>query len=248
MSEASQPSSSDEAVPTPEELERAIESVLLAREGAGHAPLPAGAVTRLATHAYLMGLANRSMNLTRIVEPSEIATKHVLDSLLALDVVPFEGSRVLDVGTGAGYPGIPLAIAVPSARVVLLDGTEKKAVFVQDVIEELGLPNAAAMHARAEVHLADFEYDYLVARAVGPLERLLPLLLPRRDRFRALVALKGPSGPQEWAQAHASGAARGFELVATHEVELPAGAGRRTILLVAPSGTRRLKPLRGSPR
>jgi 16S rRNA (guanine527-N7)-methyltransferase len=231
--------------PSEEALEKAIEEVLLSREAAGKEPLPAGAVTRLATHAYWMCVANETMNLTRITDPRGIAVKHVLDSLLAIDAVDFRGARVLDVGTGAGYPGIPIAIAVPSASVVLLDGTEKKAIFVEDAIEKLGLKNAAAVHGRAEVHLKEFQYDYLVARAVGPLDRILPLLLARRDRFGALVAMKGPGGAQEWEKAADSGATRGFECIATYESELPDGAGARAILVIAPTGKRRLKPAGG---
>lgn len=234
----------DAHIPPPEELIEAIEAVLRPFERERKQPLPAGASVRLATHAHLMCLANESINLTRITSAREIAVKHVLDSLLALDAVDFNNTRVLDVGTGAGFPGIPLAIAVPSASFVLLDGTMKKIHFVMDVIEQLGLPNAAALNARAEVHLKDYEYDYLVARAVGPLEKLLPLFLSRRDKFGALIALKGPGGNQEWDAAYKSGATRGFELVATHETELPDGAGMRTILVISPTSTRHLKPLR----
>lgn len=235
----------DANIPSPEEFIAEMDRILNDRERAGHPPLPAGAATRLATHAHLMCLANESINLTRIVGAREIAVKHVLDSLLALEAVDFTNTRVLDIGTGAGYPGIPLAVAIPSASFVLLDGTFKKVNFVADVIEALGLPNAAAKCARAEVHLKDYEYDYLVARAVGPLEKLLPLLLSRRDKFGALVALKGPRGGDEWNEAYKSGAARGFELSGMHECELPDGAGERKILLITPTGSRRLKPLRG---
>ncbi|MBI3818134.1 MAG: 16S rRNA (guanine(527)-N(7))-methyltransferase RsmG [Planctomycetes bacterium] len=240
------PSDPDAAIPTPEELEREIELALRWWEGNKHAPLPAGAATRLATHAHLMCLANASINLTRITNARDIAIKHVLDSLFALEAVDLNNTRVCDIGTGAGFPGIPLAIATPSASFVLLDGTEKKIHFVDDVIETLALPNAAAVHARAEVHLLKYDYDYLVARAVGPLDRLLPLLLSRRDKFLALVALKGPGGNDEWHAAYKSGAARGFELVATHETELPDGLGVRNILVISPTGSRHLKPQRAS--
>lgn len=231
-------------IPTPEELETAIEAVLLQREAEGREPLPAGAVTRLATHAHLMCLGNASVNLTRITDPRGIAVKHVLDSLLALDAMDFSGARVLDIGTGAGYPGIPIAVAVPSASVVMIDGTEKKIHFVDDVIESLQLPNAAVVHGRAEQHLKDYKYDLLVARAVGPLDRVLPLLLSRRDRFGAFVAMKGPSGIEEWDKAYKSGASRGFELVATHEADLPDGAGHRVLLVISPTGKRHLRPAR----
>ncbi|MFN0206616.1 MAG: 16S rRNA (guanine(527)-N(7))-methyltransferase RsmG [Planctomycetota bacterium] len=236
-------SGDDVDIPSPEELENEIESVVRAFEKRRGEPLPAGAVTRLSAHAHLMLMANASMNLTRITNPRDIAIKHILDSLTILDAVALEKTRVLDMGTGAGYPGIPLAIAVPSASVVLMDGSEKKTIFVNDVIENLQLTNAAAMQGRAEVHLKDYDYNFIVARAVGPISRLLPLLLSRRKQFEVLVAMKGPGGKDEWGEAYKSGASRGFELLATHETELPGGAGKRSILLIAPSGTKHLKPL-----
>lgn len=230
------------AIPDRTALERAVSEVLLAREGLGAPALPAGAVERLATHAFRVLEANARMNLTRIVEAQDVAVKHVLDSVLVADLVDLRKARVLDVGTGAGYPGLPIAVAVPSASVLCLDGTEKKARFVSEVIEELHLTNAAARAGRAEVLLRDEAFDFLVARAVGPLDQLLPLLLARRDRFDVLVAMKGPTAQEEWERAHRGGATRGFELLASFAYELPGGAGARTLLLVGPSGRRRLKP------
>ncbi len=240
-----EPESCGESLPPErEELAAEIDRVLREREAKGRPPLPEGAAALLALHAERVGLANEVMNLTRIVEPREVAVKHVLDSVIVADHVDLRGARVLDVGTGAGYPGIPLAVAVPSAVFALIDGTEKKAAFVDGVLEELGLRNAAALHTRAEVHLLDHEYDYLVARAVGPLGKLLPLLLPRRARFRALIALKGPGAAEEWDAARRAGATRGFELAAHLEEDLPDGAGKRAILVIVPTGARRMAPLR----
>jgi 16S rRNA (guanine527-N7)-methyltransferase len=230
-------------VPTLEALEAEIEPVLREFAKTRSLRVPPGAARRMAQHAHRMLDANAVMNLTRITEPKDIAIKHVLDSLTVLDAVDFDGARVLDMGTGAGYPGIPLAVMVPSASFVLIDGTEKKAAFVAETIEALELSNAASIHGRAEVHLKDYDYQYIVTRAAGPISKLLPLLLPRRDRFDALIAMKGPGGEDEWRGAYASGATRGFELVATHGTELPGGVGGRSILVIAPTGTRHLKPL-----
>lgn len=234
--------------PSREEIEAAIAEALVWRTARGAPDLPAGAVAKLAEHARRMIEANRVMNLTRITAPRELAVKHVLDSLVASDRVDFSNARVLDVGTGAGFPGIPIAVAVPSATVAMIDGTAKKVSFVDDVVAALGLTNAVALHGRAEAHLLDARYDLLVARAVGALSALLPMLLPRRDRFAALVAMKGPGGEAEWDEATRSGAARGFELAEIHRDELPDGAGRRTILVIAPTGRRRMGPPRARGR
>ncbi|HKE01019.1 MAG TPA: 16S rRNA (guanine(527)-N(7))-methyltransferase RsmG [Planctomycetota bacterium] len=218
--------------PSREALAAAIAEILPGKDAA--------AVAKLAEHAHRVLLANRTLNLTRITEPREVAVKHVFDSLLVPARVDLAGARVLDVGTGAGWPGIPIAVEVPSAHVTLLDGTAKKIAVVEDAIAALELCNAVAVHGRAETHLVHTRYDVLVARAVGPISRLLPWLLPRRGQFAALVAMKGPAGIEEWEEAEASGAARGFELAEVHQEELPAGAGRRVLLVIAPTGRRRL--------
>jgi len=150
---------------------------------------------QFATFGSLLYEANRFINLTRIPEDRMIEL-HFLDSLAVAKVVHFAlGTRVLDVGTGAGFPGIPLAIAFPRVHFALIDGTRKKVEFVCRVIKTLDLQNVVAFHVRAE----DFAkigtnlnaYDFAVARAVAPLERLLPWLLPFVKSGGYAVAYKG---------------------------------------------------------
>ena len=115
---------------------------------------------------------NTRMNLTAITAPQEACEKHFLDSLLLLEDVSFaDSARLIDVGTGAGFPGIPLAIACPQLEVTLLDSLRKRVGFLEAVIAELGLANAHAFHDRAELFAKCSEnrdaFDWATARAVA---------------------------------------------------------------------------------
>ena len=126
--------------------------------------------------------ANR-MNLTTIVEPNEVRVRHFLDSLTLTHVMGFDaGDRLIDVGTGAGFPGLVLAIALPQLHVTLLDSTRKKLDFIQHIVGQTGISNVTLLHSRAEDAGRDKahrgQYDVVVARAVARLPSLLEYLLP----------------------------------------------------------------------
>lgn len=169
------------------------------------------------------------MNLTRIVEPADIAVKHFLDSLLLLTAVKVpNGARVIDVGTGAGLPGIALKIARPDLRMTLLDSTAKKLQFCRAVVDDLGLATVDIIHGRAEeVGLAAGHagsYDIVASRAVAPLEKLLPWCAPFVRQTGRVVAMKG-SGVEEELPAGRSVAPRlGLRLLPPLSVELPESA------------------------
>jgi 16S rRNA (guanine527-N7)-methyltransferase len=180
---------------------------------------------------------NRRFNLTAITDPRDIEIKHFLDSLtcvLGMDR-PGRGALV-DVGTGAGFPGLPLKIALPQLRLTLVESVAKKAEFCRHVVEGLGLERVQVLHARAETvgHMSGHRavYDWACARAVAQLPALVEYLLPLLRTGGRAVVQKGETGPAE-AQA-AEGAIRllGGRLAQIVPVELPGVAESRYLLLV----------------
>lgn len=124
---------------------------------------------------------NKVMNLTGIIDPKEIIIKHFIDSLTVLSKIK-EKDTIIDVGTGAGFPGIPIKIALPETKVVLLDSLNKRINFLNEVIERLKLKNIETIHERAEELGRNKKhrekYDVAIARAVAPLNILLEYLMP----------------------------------------------------------------------
>jgi 16S rRNA (guanine527-N7)-methyltransferase len=131
-------------------------------------PLDDAQCERIAKFALLLRERNEHVNLTSITSPDGVLTLHMLDSL---SVAPHLGDarRVLDVGTGGGFPGLPLAIACPEREFTLIDGTQKKIRFVNEVIAALGLENVRAEAARAETYTGARDFDVIVSRALSDL-------------------------------------------------------------------------------
>ena len=145
---------------------------------------------------------NAHTNLTAITAPDDVRVRHFLDSLTVLAAVPLAaGAHVIDVGTGAGFPGLPLAIVRPDLRVTLIEATGKKLAFCQHVAEQLNLRSVAFVHARAEEagHMPDLreQGDLVVARAVARLPALLEYLLPLTRVGGLAVAMKGHTAADE---------------------------------------------------
>ncbi len=153
---------------------------------------------------------NQRLNLTRIVDPAEIAVKHFLDSLSLVVVLPDRAAalRLVDVGTGAGFPGLPLKIALPHLRLTLVESTAKKTAFLRHMVELLNLPDVAVVPARAEEAGRQAEhrqqYDVAAARAVAALPTLAEYLLPLVRVGGLAVAAKGQNPAQEVAEARAA--------------------------------------------
>ncbi len=149
----------------------------------------------------LLTLWNEKMNLTAITEEDEVAVKHFLDSLNASKGIIKGCEKIIDVGTGAGFPGLPIKIANPGVSVTLADSLNKRIGFLNEVINTLGLKNAVAVHGRAEDLAREEEhreaYDVCVSRAVANLSTLCELCLPFVKVGGCFVSLKGPKAEEE---------------------------------------------------
>jgi len=192
----------------------------------------------LDAYAEELSAWNEKVNLTAITDREGIRTKHFLDSLSCLGAGRFAaGMRVADVGTGAGFPGLVLKIAVPGIRLTLIEATGKKADFCRRVVERLQLQDVAVIHARAEDAGQDpahrEQYDWAVARAVAELPVLAEYLLPLVKVGGSALAQKGESGP---AEVHAAdGAIRllGGSIRRVTPVELPGVVETRYLVVMA---------------
>jgi 16S rRNA (guanine527-N7)-methyltransferase len=151
--------------------------------------LPAAAVEKLARVIAELERWNRRINLTAIRDPQEMVSGHILDSLSLRPLL--EGASIADIGTGAGFPGLPLAIAEPDRRFLLLDGNGRKIAFVKHMIADLGLGNASAVQSRAENFAADEAFDTVVARALATLDRIVELSAHLVAENGVLLAQKG---------------------------------------------------------
>ncbi|MET0281027.1 MAG: 16S rRNA (guanine(527)-N(7))-methyltransferase RsmG, partial [Steroidobacteraceae bacterium] len=132
---------------------------------------------------------NKAYNLTAITDPAEILTHHLLDSLAAQP--DLAGTTIADVGTGAGFPGLPLAIVNPARQFTLIDAVDKKLRFIDHVTRELRLGNVRTLHGRVEQLTAMQPFDSVIARAFAPLPRLAAWIAPLCDAHTRVIAMKG---------------------------------------------------------
>lgn len=195
--------------------------------------LPAGIpnrdrlVEKEARHLQLIVSANEYMNLTRITDPREAAVKHVFDSIAPWKC--FERARcVLDAGTGAGFPGIPLAIALPHVQFILAESVHKKAAFVEAAVEQLGLENVRVSARRAEEIAQDQPVVFITARAVAPVSRLIDLFAKPLKRGARMLLYKGPDVASELAEAPRSRVRA--EVLCRYD--LPDSFGTRTLVRI----------------
>ncbi len=194
---------------------------------------------------------NRRMNLTTITEFDDVVTKHFLDSLCLIRAVPDlsgPASRdIIDVGTGAGFPGIPLKIAFPKLNLVLLDSANKKLNFLIELIRQLGLSGVTTVHGRAEdlAHEADFrrQFDLCVSRAVSDLSVLAEYCLPFVKIGGLFVAYKTADVDGEYARAKKAVYLMGGKTAQIIKYQLPAtGISRSLVCIEKKKGTPREYP------
>ena len=178
---------------------------------------------------------NEVMNLTAITEEQEVYNKHFLDSLMIVKALDLNKEFTLcDVGSGAGFPSIPLSIISDNAKVTIIDALNKRIKFLNDLILELGLKNVIALHERAEDYAKikrEF-FDVTTARAVARLNILSELCLPLTKVGGYFIAMKGQGGNEEIKEA-----TKGIEILGGHvekviSLELPDNAGARDIIII----------------
>lgn len=204
------------------------------------------AVSLGARHLSLVTDINEQMNLTRITSPREAAVKHILDSVLPWTHLA-EARNILDLGSGAGFPGIPLALVFPDKRFVLVESIGKKARFLEQAVEHLGLANVDVEAARAEDLLRTVNIDCVVVRAVTAVGKLMRLLEPVLHRTPTLLLYKGPDIETELREA-------GPELRHVHmhaevamRYELPYGYGTRSLVLLTHAAVPEKRPRQPKP-
>ncbi len=174
---------------------------------------------------------NEKVNLTAITDPQEVVRKHFLDSVLGEKFIP-QGARVLDVGTGAGFPSVPLKILRPDLSFILLDSLQKRIVFLEELMKRLQLTDMTCIHARAEEGVKTYreQVDVAVARAVAPLPTLLEYVLPYVKVGGRFVAYKADVAEEILAAKRAL-SVLGGKIGTQEEFLLPNGE-KRTVVVV----------------
>lgn len=203
-------------------------------------------------YAEMLRERNEKINLTAITEPEEVKVKHFLDSCSAAELLP-GGASVLDIGSGAGFPGLPLKIVRPDLTVTLLDSVNKKVAFMNDVVAELKLSGVTAVHARIEDFPHKGEYDAVVSRAVAELSTLAEYALPFVKIGGAFIAYKSEKAESEAEAAASAITLLGGRIREIREAFVAAGLTRKLIVIdkIAPTPPKyprgknlpRLKPL-----
>jgi 16S rRNA (guanine527-N7)-methyltransferase len=196
---------------------------------------------RFARHAAELVAWNAVSNLTAITRPEEIARNHFLDSLAAAGLVA-PGSRLLDVGTGGGFPGLPLHVAIPGLATTLIDSSRKKVSFLRHAVRAMGLGGVEALNQRLEDFArrggAGRVYDTVVSRAAVPLEAFVRLAVPLLDAGGQAIAYKGAVPEAEMAALARVAAASVPPLaIARQPYCLPGLRTRRELILVRRGGT-----------
>ncbi|KFD40488.1 hypothetical protein HY02_04005 [Peptococcaceae bacterium SCADC1_2_3] len=204
-------------------------------------------VEKFSLYAQLLLLEQAKLNLTAILTAKEIACKHFLDSLTCLTVLPYslKNQTVIDLGTGAGFPGLPLKIAQPEIKLTLLEAHRKKVSFLQGLIKQLNLGEVQVINRRAEEIGQDNcyrdKFDYVVVRAVARLSVILEYSLPLLKKGAFFIAWKGPAVNLELEEASRAMQFLGGELRQVAAIRLPFLNAERRLVIVQKIG---ITPLR----
>jgi 16S rRNA (guanine527-N7)-methyltransferase len=206
------------------------QSILEGSRQLGIAPLSAADIARLAAYLTLLERWNRAYNLTAVREPEAMVVRHVLDSLSILPWV--DGPRVLDVGSGAGLPGIPLAIARPDYQICLLDSNGKRTRFMTQAAAELHLHNVSVVRSRVEDYRPDAPFNSVVSRAFATLADLANAAGRLCAPHGRLLAMKGVFPDDELARLPPN-----YALVGIYPLHVPSLDAERHLVHLAPVST-----------
>ncbi len=206
----------------------------LLREGAEQIGIKNIRVDLFLSYVDLLRKWGRRINLSSVLTDREIIIKHLIDSLTVAEFMP-PGSKVIDIGTGAGFPGIPLSIYDPSLNVTLLESVGKKVAFLKDVKRSLGLGGIDIRHGRAEEIDRGMrgDFDRVTFRALGSIGAIVPLGTPYLDIEGEMVIMKGPRGKKEW-EDYANRYPQDMELLLTKEFQLPFSGEKRVVIVAKP--------------
>lgn len=191
-------------------------------------------INQFVQYYELLTETNKVMNLTALTEPNDVAVKHFIDSLLAYDPA-MHNAAVADVGTGAGFPGVPLKIFDPTIKLTLLDSLAKRLKFLDTLTAELGLQNVTTVHARAEDAGKDKnlreQFDFVTARAVARLNVLAEFCLPLVKVGGKFIAMKGDA-QDEIAEAENAIKLLGGKIIEIKNIKLPNLDDKRTLVII----------------
>lgn len=206
----------------------------LLREGAEQIGIKNVRTDLFLSYVDLLRKWGKRINLSSVLTDREIIIKHLIDSLTVAEFMP-PGSRVIDIGTGAGFPGIPLSIYDPSLNVTLLESVGKKVAFLKDAKRSLGLDGIDIRRGRAEEVDREMRggFDRVTFRALGSVDTVVALGAPYLDIGGEMVIMKGPRGKKEWGD-YASRYPGDMELLLTKELELPFSGEKRAIIVAKP--------------
>jgi 16S rRNA (guanine527-N7)-methyltransferase len=205
-----------------------------------------GQAIQFSEHAAALLAWNRKINLTAITDPLQVAVKHFIDAIAPLNHIAPE-ANILDIGTGGGFPGIPLKIMRPAQPITLIDASRKKINFVKSVVRSLQLSSAWALHARAEELARDPRhaqgYRVVICRALADLPAVVRMALPLLRGTGRIIALKGPSEEPAGCHQSCDGEPNGFSEIESRRVhitriayQLPILGDRRSLVIVDCAG------------
>jgi len=190
-------------------------------------------LARFASFSRELDKWNRKINLTAIEGVENVSVKHFLDSLTVPAMVTLKG-RLLDLGSGAGFPGLPIKIMLPQLQVVSVDASEKKIIFQRHVARLLGLQDFTALHARGESLAVNYAgaFDFIVSRAFSDIIKFVKMILPLLAEGGCVIAMKGAEGKRECEAVGEELAGMGVGISGVNEFRLPITGDNRTLILM----------------